>query len=181
MLLLYPFTIDRPYFEGYAWALQLSARMKATLQLFTIIPQTSDPQLSTDLIYYSLLEANGYFIQHYRGQGINPNSIPKETRIVQGDRLDEQLLLHLKNNPVDIVIIDPVTAAAGAQDIANESRGVILLAREKAETTNDHADHFFDRLRKAKLYRLPENFFETLGEDYSLFNSIRRFFSRKAK
>jgi hypothetical protein len=178
-LLLYPFSIDRPYFEGYAWALQLCARMNASLQLFTIIPQSHDPRLSTDMVYHSLLEANGYFLQHYPDQGINPHSIPKEACIVQGEQLDEQLLLHLKSNPVDIVILDPVTTAGGAQEIANESRGVILLSKEKADGSTDQADRFLDRLRRAKLYKLPENFFETLGRDYSLFNYLRNFFGKR--
>src|SRR5436190_15664847 len=177
-LLLYPFSIDRPYFDGYAWALQLCSRMNASLQLFTIIPQSQDPRLFTDLIYHSLLEANGYVLQHYRSHGINPSAITRETCIVQGDQLHEQLLLHLKDNPVDIVILDPAASAGGAQDIANKSRGVILLAKEKAKA-HDQADRFFDRLRKAKLYKLPANFFDTLGRDSTLFNYLRGFFGRK--
>jgi hypothetical protein len=179
-VLLYPFCVDRPYFEGYAWALQLCARMKASLQLFTIIPPTHDPQSSTDVIYHSLLEANGYFLQHYRGQAISLHAIPKETCIVQGDQFDKQLLLHLESNPVDIVILDPVTTPSGAQEIANGSRGVILLPKEKPGTIIDHGDRFLDRLRRAKLYRLPENFFDTLGRDNSLFNHIRQFFSKRS-
>ncbi len=40
------------------------------------------------------------------------------------------------------------------------------------------ADHFYDILRKSELYKLPENFFSTLGNDRSVFNYLRRFFQK---
>ncbi len=185
-VLLYPFSIDCPYFEGYAWAMELAFRMRASLQLFTTISAAQNLNGSTDCIYLSLLEAHGYFLQHYQHKGIKSNEVKREACIIQGGELKEELILHLKTNPVDIVIIDFSISTGhteGVKEIVKESCGVILLSEDQPSGDNKHhpsrADHFYDRLRRADLYKLPENFFDTLGNDLSLFNYLRKFIQRK--
>ena len=185
-VLLYPFLIDRPYFEGYAWAMELAFRMKASLQLFTTITPSPEEKGTTDSIYHSLLEAHGYFLQHYQHDGIKANEVTRETCIVEGGELKDALILHLRKHAVDIVIIDPFLSSSPAGEIhelVTESSGIILLSRDKPspgqKPHRTRADHFYDRLRRAKLYKLPENFFDTLGSDHSLFNYLRKFIQRR--
>lgn len=186
-VLLYPFSIDCPYFEGYAWAMELAFRMRASLQLFTTISAGQKVKGSTDSIYHSLLEAHGYFLQHYHQDGIKSNEVKHEACIILEGELKEELISHLKTNPVNIVIIDSSVISGantgGVKEIVKESAGVILLSEDQPSDDNmthpSRADHFYDRLRRADLYKLPENFFDTLGNDHSLFNYLRKFIQRK--
>ena len=185
-VLLYPFSIDCPYFEGYAWAMELAFRMRASLQLFTTISAGQNVKGSTDSIYHSLLEAHGYFLQHYQQEGIKSNEVKREACIIQEGELEEELISHLKKNPVNIVIIDSSISTvhtSGVKEIVKESGGVILLSEDQPSGDDkphpSRTDHFYDRLRRADLYKLPENFFDTLGNDHSLFNYLRKFIQRK--
>ncbi len=175
--LLYPFSVESQYFDSYAWACELALRMKAKLKLFTTSPAPS----STQPIYHSLLEAHGYYLQHYPHRGVKSNDVQKEPCIASGE-LETALVSHLKNNPVDIVIIDPelsATLAQGLSVIVKESGGVIVLPSIKGKpSAPPSADKFYDDLRRARLYKLPSNFFFTLGKDHSAFNYLRKFFQK---
>jgi hypothetical protein len=183
--LLYPFDINSPYFEGYAWAVELALRMKAKLQLFTTTIRPYGEPIADDTIYHSLLEAHGYYLEHYQHAGIKSNEVVREPNIVNGD-LKNELLIHLKKNPIDIVIIDSEFLSRNFKtigDIERESRGMIILPDGQSPSENKApqpmADHFYETLRKSELYKLPENFFSTLGNDLSVFNYLRKFFQKK--
>ncbi len=175
-ILLYPFSIHRPYFYSYAWAVELSVRMHARLQLFT----TTTAGMSPDPIYDSLLEANGYYLAHYHREGIKVNEVKYTPTITSGE-LKEELMLHLKNNPVDIVIVD--SSFSSPKDpilfkIIEQSGGVIMLSTGSADSNQSTTDHFYDLLRHAHFFKLSEKFFDTLGGDRSVFNYLRKFFQR---
>ncbi len=183
--LLFPFHINSPYFEGYGWALELALRMKARLQLFTT---TSVPgeTISPDLIYDSLLEAQGYYLEHYQHPGLKSGDIVTEPTIINGD-LTEELVNHLKTNDIDIVVINHhflSTHFKGLREIEKESKAMIILPERQNPSENKAPqpmiDHFYDILRRSELYKLPENFFATLGNDISVFNYLRKFFQKKA-
>jgi hypothetical protein len=179
--LLYPFSIDRPYFESYAWAIELAQRMQAKLFLFTTTGTPSLTPSAADPIYHSLLEAQGYYLQHYQPNGHKQADITKEPCITAGE-LEHELVAHLRKNPVDIVILDSQFAlahATGLSQIVKESAGVIVLPKSNQSSKwVGVADHFYDDLRRAKLYKLPTNFFSTLGTDHSAFNYLRKFFQK---
>lgn len=182
--LLYPFSIDSPYFEGYAWAVELARRMKARLQLYISTSPDTNNSHDNDALYHSLLEADGYYLQHYLEDGIKLSQVKMEPFLAAGE-LKEGLIAHLRKNPIDIVILDPsfsLTVREGLKEIVKVSRGVILLSndhsprREWPQTPS--ADYFYDNLRNAELHKLPRNFFITLGKDHAGFNYLRKFFSK---
>ena len=180
-VLLYPFSANSAYFEGYSWALELAIRLKAKLQLFTTTALAQDTIESRDSIYHSLLQAHGYFLQHYPHNGLKSNEVLREPCIVAGE-LKHELIVHLKQNPVDIVILDPLFLSEhqnGLPEIVKESGGVIVLSNAEPPAENRGTiDHFFDHLRRAHLHKLPANFFTTLGNDHSVFNYLRKIFQK---
>lgn len=182
--LLFPFSIHSPYFEGYAWAIELALHMQARLQLFTAISFGPPVNPSRDSIFHSLLEAKGYYLQHYQTTGTKENEVRAEPLIAEGE-LKEALLAHLKKQSVDIVILDTAfsSVSKGIQEIVKESESAIILSENKftPERYPHQAlgDRFYDRFREAQLYKLPENFFTTLGNDRSVFNYLRKFFQKK--
>jgi hypothetical protein len=113
------------------------------------------------------------------------NEVRREPCITAGE-LREKLLEHLKKNPVDIVIIDPAISydlSRGVKEIVKQSGGVILLSKQGTgdpPPEQPGPDHFYEHLRRAELYKLPENFFASLGQDHSVFNYLRKFFQKKS-
>jgi hypothetical protein len=180
-VLLYPFSTEVCYFEGYSWATELALRMNARLQLVTTTSLSNDLSSTRDTIYDSLLRAQGYYLEHYR-RASPPNEIKSEPFIAEGD-LGSALVSHLKINPVDVVILDPSFLAKNYKklnDIVDACGGVIALPRNQTPPADaPRTDHFYDVLRRAEFYKLPENFFSTLGRDHTLFNYLRKFFQRK--
>ena len=183
-VLLYPFSANSAYFEGYSWAVELAIRMKAKLQLFTTTSIAQGTTETTDTIYHSLLEAHGYYLQHYPHDGIKSNDALREPLIAAGE-LKEELIFHLKKNAVDIVILDPLFLSEyqhGLREIVKESGGVIVLSQgdpQHDDKPQAHtADHFYDHLCRAQLHKLPENFFTTLSKDHTVFNYLRKFFQK---
>src|SRR5882757_5250303 len=103
-VLLYPFSTEASYFESYAWATELAWRMNARLQLITTTSLSDNLSSTRDAVYDSLLQAQGYYLEHYRS-GSKAIEIKSEPFITQGD-LGSALVSHLKNNPVDVVVLD---------------------------------------------------------------------------
>ncbi|HWA35158.1 MAG TPA: hypothetical protein VG737_13550 [Cyclobacteriaceae bacterium] len=182
-ILLYPFSTEFFYFENYAWVTELAWRMNARLQLITTTSLSENLSSTRDAIYDSLLQAQGYYLQHYHS-GSNSGEIKSEPYIAEGD-LGSALMTHLKNNPVDVVVLDASFLSRNYKklgDIVESSGGVIALPRHPV-TTNEKSksDQFYDTLRRSELYKLPENFFSTLGSDRTVFNYLRKFFQRKKR
>ena len=181
-VILYPFAINSPYFEGYAWAVELAFRMKAKLQLFTTTAIAPGITAPFDSIYHSLLQAHGYYLEHYNHSESKPSEVSREPSITNGE-LKDDLILHLKTNPVDIVIIDPPflsTQFRGLSEIGKQAKGMILLPENlDVSQSLTYNDHFYDVLRHSELHKLPENFFVTLGNDKSVFNYLRKLFQKK--
>ena len=135
--LLYPFTVNSPYYEGYAWAVELAQRLNAKLQLFTAVE--SADETTTEDIYQSLLAAHGYYLHHFRHDNSKPDRIIREQYISTGE-FQNELKKHLKGNPVDIMIIDPVFQSLHTKDlkeIIRESGGAIILTGSPALTLDD--------------------------------------------
>jgi hypothetical protein len=179
-VLLYPFSAETSYFESYAWAVELASRMNAHLQLFTTTWLSGNLSFTRDRIYHSLLEAQGYYLEHYRRES-NQTEIKSEPYITDGDLTDE-LVSHLRKNTVDVVVLDPAFMAKHHRklgEIVEASGGVIALPAGKRMDNDVKSDYFYDILRKAELYKLPENFFSTLGKDQAVFNYLRRIFQKK--
>ncbi|MBY0433652.1 MAG: hypothetical protein K2U26_06045 [Cyclobacteriaceae bacterium] len=178
--LLYPFSVNTPYFEGYAWAMELASRMKARLQLFTTLPHTPGYAFPSDPVYHSLLEAQGYYLQHYQHQVPYSKEVKREPFITRG-ALKDELLAHIRKHSIDIIIIDPAFSNEhheALKEIVRESGAAIILHPENALTGN--SDAFYERLRQAELYKLPDNFFSTLSKDGSVFNYLRTFFQKRS-
>jgi len=178
--ILFPFSANTvSYYEGYSWAFELASKMGSDLVLFTTAP--SKDELSLQTIYHSLLGARGHYLQSV----YHKNSKPARTEplIEKGD-FKKKLLEFLKKNTSYITILDP-SLPFFDQPILSEvirfSNGVIVLPNslEQQSLENNPEGAFYDKLHEAELYKLPENFFDTLGDDRSLFNYLSRFFKTK--
>ncbi len=182
--LLYPFSANSQYFEGYAWAVELALRLKAKLQLFTTV--ASEDTTSTNSIYQSLLAAHGYYLHHFRHDTTKQTRIIGERFILTGE-IQKELMKYLKHNPVDIMIIDPVFQSLHTQDlkeIIRESSSAIILSGSQSpveDLTNPApsiTEYFYNQLRQAEFYKIPDNFFGTLGHDHTIFNYLRKLFHK---
>ena len=172
---LFPFLSHRTYFESYAWSVELATLMKTKLRVFTTTPSLCQALHSNASIYHSLLEAQGYYLQHYLQKGTRPDVL-REPCIEPGE-LEEKLIFHLRQNPDEVVILYPgilLENQIGLDEIVKEAGGVIILHEARAaEPDRSIREHFFDRLRCVQLHKLPGNFLATLGKDRTTFNFLR--------
>lgn len=176
--LVFPFSIENSYFESYAWAVELALRINARLLLFTTASSTDVSQQ----VYHSLLAAHGYYLQHHPASAQRDLSAFREPLIASGDMVVE-LISFLRTHPTDVLILDASFTSLHAvkiQQIVRESAGAIVLPADGPEMPAATTDHFYDLLRRARLYKLPNNFFSSLARDRSAFNYLRKFFQQKA-
>ena len=83
------------------------------------------------------------------------------------------------------MIIDPAFHSRYAdqmKEIITESKGAIILSGKQHATTEGVADsiteHFYNDLRQAEFYKIPDNFFSLLGHDRTVFNYLRKVFQK---
>src|SRR4029077_10830312 len=100
------------------------------------------------------------------------------------------LLKFLKTSEFDIMVIDPQASGLSSpaiDDVVAGSKAVIVLPDQAAlsplerrlkETETKVTEDFYDILSHSDLYKLPGNFFKTLGQDKRLFNYLRGFFGK---
>ena len=177
--ILFPFSVDTPYYEGYSWAVELASKMEADLWLFTTSKDKEEKTIQH--IFHSLLEAQGHYLQSASHNG-NGSKIKTERWIETGN-LKSSLLTFLQKNPVDITVLDsslPMDKQSELSEVIDYSKGAIVLSSKK-EKNNGHESKFYEKLHDAELYKLPENFFSTLGNDHSLFNYLRKVFKRNTE
>jgi len=180
--LLYPFSVNASYFAGYAWATELALRLNARLQLFTVT--RSDDPAAAEAVYQSLLAAHGYYLHHFQHDKARMTRAIREQYIVAGE-LKDGLIQHLKNNQVDIMIIDPAFQSLqgnSLKEIVREAQGAIILSNQPDPGGElgqlSITDHFYNQLRNAEFYKIPENFFSSLGHDHTVFNYLRKLFQK---
>jgi Universal stress protein family len=186
--ILFPFSPDRSLNAGYSWAMQLAARMNAALFFFTSVPDNEKNKAAfVHQLSHTLLEAQGNYLQ-YASLQISPTKT--ERHIGEGD-FPFSLLKFMKKNRFDIVVIDPDSsniARTTLDYVVENSDGVIVLPTQPENSPailrhaeNEITEDFYDILHRSDLYKLPDNFFTTLGQDKGLFNYLRGFFKRKGK
>jgi len=176
--ILFPFSVNTPYHEGYSWAIELASKMEAELWLFTSSEDKGDE--TRKQIFHSLLKAQGHYLQStaHKHKGL---TIKTEHWIETGN-LKNTLISFLKSNPVDITVLDaslPLDKTAESE-VIDYSKGAIVLTA-KNEKHGSSENQFYEKLQDAELYKLPENFYDTLSNDYSLFNYLRKVFKRKTE
>jgi hypothetical protein len=174
--ILFPFSIETLYYDGYSWAVELALKMEADLWLFTASADKNDEAIQR--IFHSLLEAQGHYLQ----LAPNKNSALKikTERWIERGNLNDSLLTFLKANPVDITVLDsslPMDKEVKSE-VIDYSKGAIVLPFNKKLNGQDH---FYEKLHNAELYKLPENFYDTLSSDHSLFNYLRKVFKRNTE
>jgi len=173
--ILFPFSVDTPYYEGYSWAVELASKMEAELWLFTASKDKTEETVQQ--IFHSLLEAQGHYLQLSANK---PAKVKIKTeRWIETGSLKNALLTFLKSNSVDITILDSslLMDKQSESEVIDFSRGAIVLSSKK-EMTTEYESQFYKKLQEAELYKLPDNFYATLGNDHSLFNYLRNFFKR---
>ena len=176
--ILFPFEIQGKFFDGYAWAVELANRMHAKLQLFTTKDRKGNDAIPGNDLFQILLEAQGHYLQYYHHEDRRSTESRPEPIIVTGD-LKEALINYLDDNRVDILIVDASLQADRKQIreiTAHASAAIVLPKSARGLRGIPRSDRFLDTLRRAELHRLPDNFFDTLGQDRSVFNYLRKLF-----
>ena len=175
--IVFPFSVDTSYYEGYSWASELAYKFGTNLLLFTTCKQKDESSLQK--IFNSLLKAQGHYLQFVR----NSRPLKTERFIETGDLIHPLLrFLQDKKNNNTIIVIDPsfpVADKAQLNEIIDTASGVVVLSSELSVATNDPEGDFYEKLRTAELYKLPNDFFDTLSHDRSVFNYLRNFFKKK--
>jgi hypothetical protein len=170
--ILFPFSVDTPYYEGYCWAVELAAKLEAELWLFTASKDKDEETIQH--IFHSLLEAQGHYLQ------LSSNKVKIKTeRWIETGNLKNALLSFLKLNPVDITVLDSSLSMdkQSESEVIDYSKGaIVLLSKNKRNSSSEN--QFYEKLQDAELHKLPENFYSTLSNDYSLFNYLRKIFKR---
>jgi hypothetical protein len=177
--ILFPFSIDTTYQEGYAWAITLATKMEAGLWLFTSCETTDEKSIQR--IRHSVQEVQSQYQQLSANKPASTGRIKTELLIEPGD-LKNTLLTFLQKNTTDITVLDasfPLSSPSEIAEVIDHSKGAIVLSRKEKKTGDDHS--FYKKLQEAELYKLPANFFDTLSSDRSLFNYLRNVFKRKTE
>ena len=193
--ILFPFSFEKNFHRGYSWTMELASRMNATPLFFTVVPaHQEDPNLQGN-VYHSLLEARGNYLQYFRFSNKKSRSIPKTERLIEKGDFTWSLIKFVKKTKFDIIVVDLQASELSPttlQDVVEHANGVIVLPDEKESL--DHPltgpskaiekkikQDFYDILEQSDLYKVPANFFRTLGRDRRLFNYLRGFFTKNRK
>lgn len=173
--ILFPFSADTAYYDGYSWASELASKMSTELLLFTASPHKDEQSL--EVIHHSLLEAQGHYLQSARYKNIRP---ARTERWIETGDLRNTLTAFLRQHTSYITILDrslPSLDQPLLAEVIQFSGGVIVLPT--AGEKEDQQGAFYEKLQRAELYKLPQNFFDSLGNDRSLFNYLSNFFKKK--
>lgn len=160
--------------------MELAARMNAKLFFFTAVPSEKN-EAGLRHVYHSLLAARGSYLQHANPLERKP-TVKTERCIERGD-FTWSLLKFVRRKKFDVIVVDPkasVLSPDTLQDVVAHSNGVIVLPEQTTgldEPAHEATEQFYDILRNSETYKLPGNFFSTLGKDKSLFNYLRKIFS----
>jgi hypothetical protein len=190
--ILFPFSYSTEFQHGYSWAMELAVRMDAKLFFFTSVPNGKTDQGLVQNIYHSLLAARGKYLQHFNPSAKNAGAVKTERCIGEGE-FTGALRSFVKKTTFDVVVVDPQASELSADtldDVVRHSKGVIVLPSQKigldqppvsadTETEKDITENFYDILRKSDTYKLPDNFFTTLGKDKNLSNYLRKLFGKR--
>lgn len=176
---LYPFSIHAAYFGGYAWSVELALRLNASLQLFSTME--ADDETAGDTFYQSLLAAHGHYLHHFHHDKATQPHLVREQYLVKGE-FREVLINHLRNNAVDILVIDKTMQTQlgdTLKDVVQESKSAIILSQlPELKPDIPITEHFYSQLRKAEFYKVPAHFYSSLHHDNKAFNYLRSLFQK---
>jgi len=192
--ILFPFSFEKNFHRGYSWTMELASRLNATPFFFTVIPFHQHDQNPLSNVYHSLLEARGNYLQYFRLSKTG-KSIPKTERLIEKGDFTWSLIRFVKKTKFDIIVVDLQASELSPttlQDVVENANGVIVLPDQKEARVNSLAgpskaiekkikQDFYDILEHSDLYKVPGNFFRTLGGDRRLFNYLRGFFTKNRK
>src|SRR5260221_14395805 len=164
----------------------------ATPFFFTVVPAENrhDNEPSSH-VYHSLLEARGNYLKYFRFSK-RSRSIPKTERLIEKGDFTWSLIKFVKKTKFDIIVVDLQASELSPttlQDVVENANGVIVLPDQKEARVNSLAgpskaiekrikQDFYDILAQSNLYKVPSNFFHTLGRDKSLFNYLHGLFRK---
>lgn len=171
--------------------MELASRMNATPFFFTVVPTHQHDQNRLSNVYHSLLEARGNYLQYFRFSK-KGRSIPKTERLIEKGDFTWSLIKFVKKTKFDIIVVDLQASELSPttlQDVVENANGVIVLPDQKESIDHRMAGHskaiekkitqdFYDTLGQSDLYKVPGNFFRTLGRDRRLFNYLRGLFRK---
>jgi hypothetical protein len=151
--------------------------MGATLSLLAAAPASVEASEQLNTIYCSLLEAHGYYLEHYHHDNWRRPDIRRQPITATGD-LEKDLMACLADEPVDLVIVDWSFKKKCGPVLKKLTKGpvglVILSAGQKL--SHSKTDPFYQQLVQAEFHNLPAQFFTDLGKDTSGYNYLRKLF-----
>jgi hypothetical protein len=178
--LLFPFSTDSPYFEGYSWSVSLAVKMGASLRLLAAAPGSGTSADQHNTIFCSLLEAQGYYLEHYH-QHTWPRPDIRRQSLTDVSDLGHELLTCLASEPADIVIVDHSFKEKYGKTLKKLMKGpggLIILSSKPThfQVLPSRPDHFYQQLKESEFYNLPPQFYTDLSKDNSMHNYLRSLF-----
>ncbi len=83
--ILYPFRIDTDFHLGYAWAAELTRRLKGQLLLFTTLETTPADTERLAEVYRALADAQGSYIRNFQILNLRLGPVKSERNFVHGE------------------------------------------------------------------------------------------------
>lgn len=168
---LYPFSITADFEGGLIWAEELAQRMAANLVLLTAVAQRTEEQVMR--VYDAVLRAQGHptRLEH-------PPHIRPDVHIEAGT-LPAAIQDHLKENLVDVLVLDPhlpVAIELVEAELVDAANSTIRLQADTRWAGQPRS--FFMRLQKAEIHKLPDHLYRTLSNDPGFFNFLGALFRR---
>lgn len=173
--ILYPFQIDLNFQVGYSWSAELSRRLRSKLSLFTTLdPSAAEPVAD---VYRALANAQSFYVKHFRLLQLRLSPVRSQRNFVNGD-FSQSLTGFIQKNPPEIMVLQSSLFSNEQlkEFIFSGQKIVVLPSIKTSEIPEDNAQSFVTILAKVALYNIPDSFFNTIGQDASLFNAITKFF-----
>jgi|GEM_PF-2571124 len=182
--ILYPFRIDTDFHLGYAWAAELTRRLKGRLLLFTTVDTTPSDSERLAEVYRALADAQGAYIRNFQILNLRLKPVKSERNFVPGEFTPEFSTFLEQRSPDILVLQEGLLPNTQVHDlIRTRHKAIILSPANSLQTENitrkTSAQLFLDIYHHANLYNIPPSFFKTISRDITLFNHLATFFRNK--
>jgi len=181
--ILYPFRIDTDFHLGYAWAAELTRRLKGRLLLFTTLDTTPADTERLAEVYRALADAQGAYIRNFQILNLRLKPVKSERNFVHGEFTPTFSTFLEQRSPDILVLQEGLLPNGHVRDLIRTRHKAIVLAPGNTLpadniTRKDSAQLFLDIYRQASLYNIPTSFFKTISKDISLFNHLAALFRK---
>lgn len=181
--ILYPFRANTDFQHGYAWAAELTRRLKGRLLLFTTM-DTATAAGAEPLaeVYRALADAQGAYIRNFQILSLKLRPVRSERNFLEGDFVTTLSEFLGKRAPDILVLQAGLLPPRELAELVRRHKTIMLsphvIPPSAGASRKDSARLFLDIYHEATLYNLPPSFFKTISRDITLFNSLASFFRK---